>query len=1545
MAVLSNTMMQGTAAISDAEAAYKIEKSFRNCCDPNPATTYLKTITPNGAKADPYRWTRSIWVKMGRDKSTALNSGGVATWIWSWGDNVGELGGIGITTDGKIEVIHHNSSAYEFQYQPYWFPTDNAGWYHLVVAVDTAAKNTINRVRVFINGRPVQQAAGFPSAGAAMSMISQTHPSQFDNTNDGTPDGLNWIGSSWQGGNHFDGLLADPVYISGLTLGAASFGTRDSTGLWIPTAPRKPTPNNGTTWSSQTWKFVSDDSAVTWAGPGPLSLTFKGYVDGDNTYPASYNDFYWEPSVNLPLTTSLEIWCNYSYTGDKPIEVHTDAGVAYTTPYSSGWASNSWNGSHAEVICNVPYGSTKLTKLVIPQSSFDLNAIIVDGVHLQDGVVDEDLDTWMTNQRKFNYGVIRSDEMTVEGGTYHGNSPAIHAFDGNLYNNRVCEGDGTGEWIRWTPVTPVPFTSKVELWLSNVSGGSDCSLKRVGVGSTDDQTFSSGSQTWHTLYSGSGSIEYINIDPDSSNYGSLGGIRVDGVILTDFNTAGSSFHYRFNDKHNVGKDYLSGKLSLATGGLPILATTDDYGEVKGSGTASDPDAANLLLAVPFDTDTPTDYHATIKGSGTNRTFSTTSQLTKYRACEDARFYGSSADMRKDAKNKAQGVESSSNIDDFELGTGDFTVEWWAKWENNGVVDAPNANSYIFSIEKSDSGSPYPLYIIMRSNGKIGIWTNDMDISIGEEVKPNRWCHYAIVRHTSGTKWTLYINGRTITTHTASDYTIPSNCDKLQIGAHNGNYTVQAKLQDVRFYSKAKYTGDFTVPHKNDAHTVAATGIVRTIDRTVPVGTTVTIAGWHADHSYKLKDGNIFTVADGFNNSEKGIFTFSPAIPNVTKVRMKSQPYKHYLNGSDVSSTAGTSSGDPGWYTLYDDASTPINLTSCGNAYTNETQSVDCYAVEVNGEILTWDSERDTQIFNDTPTNSEPAGGDTGKGGEVSGKYAVWNQLLESNVTHDSGDRQFKRACTFHTDVGASGSGGAVSTIATPKTGKWYVELTFQPSEATNWWSGTQGGVWTGNEYLGIVPVDEWNKENRPDVYRVKDAHGMKCNTTKATDVRGDGGGSSSTTDLANGTQWTVDDTIGIAIDCDTPSLKFYKNGTAIGTYSYTIPSGKEWLIYSSDWHSYAGPIAFHINAGQFKFRFGAPSGYKSLCTNNFPDLFDGANINDPRKFFDVFTYRGDGSTRTFKGFRFSPDVVWTKARTAATGHTIYDTVRGVKKKIHPNAEAAEGTENDGLTAFNSDGWDQGNVPEENADTKQIVSWVWDCGDANATASTEGSITPSTQRVNNAAGFSITGYTGTGSAGTVGHGLSVKPDFYVIKNRSTGSTHWLAYTDKIDGSLDYFFLDDTDTKADSSLSLHTNTVFSVSTSASTGASGDDYVCYSWAGVPGFSSFGTYEGTSDNDGPFYYCGFKPALVLLKSADSTEHWHMYDYRRTINGADIYYLFANTMDGGYGLEGGGGHKRLNLYSNGFKIKQSDDSYNDDGKTYLVAAWAEHPIKTSRGW
>ena len=75
------------------------------------------------------------------------------------------------------------------------------------------------------------------------------------------------------------------------------------------------------------------------------------------------------------------------------------------------------------------------------------------------------------------------------------------------------------------------------------------------------------------------------------------------------------------------------------------------------------------------------------------------------------------------------------------------------------------------------------------------------------------------------------------------------------------------------------------------------------------------------------------------------------------------------------------------------------------------------------------------------------------------------------------------------------------------------------------------------------------------------------------------------------------------------------------------------------------------------------------------------------------------------------------------------------------------------------------------------------------------------------------------------------------------------------------------------------------------------------------------------------------------------MYDNRRTINGADIYYLFPNTTGGGLGFEAGSGHRKLNLYANGFKVKGTDNTYNNDGKTYLVCAWAEHPIKTGRGW
>ena len=47
----------------------------------------------------------------------------------------------------------------------------------------------------------------------------------------------------------------------------------------------------------------------------------------------------------------------------------------------------------------------------------------------------------------------------------------------------------------------------------------------------------------------------------------------------------------------------------------------------------------------------------------------------------------------------------------------------------------------------------------------------------------------------------------------------------------------------------------------------------------------------------------------------------------------------------------------------------------------------------------------------------------------------------------------------------------------------------------------------------------------------------------------------------------------------------------------------------------------------------------------------------------------------------------------------------------------------------------------------------------------------------------------------------------------------------------------------------------------------------------SKIGTYTGNQNADGPFVYCGFKPAFLLLKIASPSgqeRDWHIYDNTR---------------------------------------------------------------------
>ena len=150
-------------------------------------------------------------------------------------------------------------------------------------------------------------------------------------------------------------------------------------------------------------------------------------------------------------------------------------------------------------------------------------------------------------------------------------------------------------------------------------------------------------------------------------------------------------------------------------------------------------------------------------------------------------------------------------------------------------------------------------------------------------------------------------------------------------------------------------------------------------------------------------------------------------------------------------------------------------------------------------------------------------------------------------------------------------------------------------------------------------------------------------------------------------------------------------------------------------------------------------------------------------------------------------------------------MRGATERLEPHEATAETTESTALTAFTSDGFSVGSESNVNLNNGSLVAWAWDAG-STTSSNTDGSITSSV-RANPSAGFSIVSYTGTGTAGTIGHGLNAKPSITLIKSRDSADS-WYFYTDAIDGSMDYNQLEGSGSFGNSSISVPTSSVFSV-----------------------------------------------------------------------------------------------------------------------------------------
>ncbi len=566
---------------------------------------------------------------------------------------------------------------------------------------------------------------------------------------------------------------------------------------------------------------------------------------------------------------------------------------------------------------------------------------------------------------------------------------------------------------------------------------------------------------------------------------------------------------------------------------------------------------------------------------------------------------------------------------------------------------------------------------------------------------------------------------------------------------------------------------------------------------------------------------------------------------------------------------------------------------------------------------------------DTPTNNwctlNPA---------LSDSHFNTDQLSEGNLFYNEGE-------------GNDGDGHPTATFSVT-SGKWYWEAQV-PSQQN---SRAIGFTRTDNIGKGNVTLHGNGFTSANSVVGID----LTDDTIDQVDKAG------THTQHASGlTGVANNDIFGFSVDLDGGTFQMYRNGSAYGS-SYNLDdladwqthgmtptaSGKTYMAYRFNFgqdSSFAGRVATaNSNAdgnGHGSFAYAPPSGYLALCSQNLPDVA----IIDATDNFNTVLWTGNGSDgRSITGVGFDPDFVWIRSRNLATSHLLNDTIRGANKTLFSEGTTAETADNGGgyLSAFVTDGFSvtSGGSGDDavNDSSDTYVAWNWLAGTAfsnDASATSVGTIDSSGQ-VNATAGFSIVSYTGTGSNGTISHGLSTAPELVIVKERS-GTGQWSVQSTSLSAATKVLHLQSTAaeaTKADHfNSTFPTSTVFSVGTSGNTNGNTNTFIAYCFHSVEGYSKIGTYEGNGNNDGTFVYTGFRPAFLLVKSVDSTSDWLLVDDKRIGYNPDNEYIEVNNANAE------GTVNMFDLVSNGFKNRDRTADPNV-AETYLYIAFASQPFK-----
>ena len=525
-------------------------------------------------------------------------------------------------------------------------------------------------------------------------------------------------------------------------------------------------------------------------------------------------------------------------------------------------------------------------------------------------------------------------------------------------------------------------------------------------------------------------------------------------------------------------------------------------------------------------------------------------------------------------------------------------------------------------------------------------------------------------------------------------------------------------------------------------------------------------------------------------------------------------------------------------------------------------------------------------------------------------HITWTKLKPTTVTTSQGNTHVDTNGITRNILGSIGL----------TTGKWYWEI-----KVTSNVAGFGAGLAKESASTSSSPFSA-------NMYAIAASDGTFYN-------EGSGG--------TSGTGLSTNDIMGLAYDADAGKIWIAKNNTWMnsgdpaggsGEMSSSIPTTEAMFPITGTANV---TMTAEAEFGATTFTYTPPTGFNAINTTN---LFSASapTIGNPDDHFKEVIVDHDGSSTnftipwsTYNGTSGTYDTLFSIKRLADEKWFVIDSIRGLNKYFSWDATTSQTTDANVLSVSGT----TGTLGSTLADDNYLVQmYRLNAQSSRDTTNSEGSITGGSNSLiisaNATAGWSVCTYTGTGSAGTFGHGLSQAPEWirwyntvsadgqtvYHAFNPSTPKDHY----GNFDSAPTTLTNDDSTKFNDTAPTADVN---SVGSADSTNGSSDAMWCFSVHSVNSFSKVGAFVGNGGADGSFAEASISPKSVVLKNANgsaSGDDWYLVTDTRFLYNGDASTLAFNLT---------ATEQATNLFdmvSNGIKLRTTNAGVNENTNTIV---------------